>query len=545
MIVLVNPPHAKACEPTPGPLVLARHLRRAGVEVRLVDANLEVQEALLSSESLGAATAALALAGTPEAWITSGRRVSRRVEEAKASLRDPLACSDARRYAAAAGTVSEAFRLLSRARGARLSVSDLECPGLSPLSTGDLARSAREPAAVSVAPELERSVAGILAGSPAWVGVSCTYLSQAIPSFALAGLLRKAGYEGSLVLGGGLPSSWAARLSPASEFFRVWDAVVTGPGELALEALVRGEARGPGLLAPRLGAWNPPTKTATVCFESDASGLPWGRYLSPGPILPLATSRGCYWRRCAFCPETAQDSSSFQAADVGSLAETILRARDTHGFRHVHLTDDAIPPRTLRRLAQELRGHGISWYGFARLERPLLDPSFAEALAAGGCSMLQLGVETSSQRLLDLLGKGTRIQEAEAILENLTSAGIRTYVYLLFGAPSETEAEALDTVEWAARNRDRITFLNLALLNLPRGSPLEQEPERYGLASLREGAGGKDLSLYRGYAGANARDRRHDRRVLAHARAHPALRPILARTPPGFTSNHAAFVAIS
>jgi hypothetical protein len=460
-VVLVQPPHAKACEPTPGLLALAGHLRRRGIGVRLADANLEVQEALLSGTALASSAEALSAEGASGAWVVSGRRVSRRIEAAKAALRNPGTYKDPRAYRSAADTLAEAFRLLSRARSFRISASDLDCPTLSPLSTRDLLRVACEPGLLPIAPELADTVPGILADAPSLIGISAVYLSQALPAFALAGLLRHAGYRGTLVLGGGLVTSWAPGLGPRSELFRIWDALVAGPGEEALEALVAGHSRASSLLQ---------SAAPVVCFDPDPAGLSWDRYFGPGPILPLAASRGCYWKRCAFCPDTAQDAVPFRLGDPRALAETILRARDDHGFRHVHLTDDAVPPRSLRALARALRGQGISWYGFARLERQFLDPGFAEELALGGCAMLQLGVETASQRLLDLLGKGTRAGDAEVVLTNLTAAGIRTYVYLLFGVPSETEEEALGTVEWAAGNAGRISFLNLALMNLPRGA---------------------------------------------------------------------------
>ena len=317
---------------------------------------------------------------------------------------------------------------------------------------------------------------------------------------------------------------------------------MAGPGEAALELLARGGsiARAPGLLAPGFGVWNPPggAETSPVCFAPDPAGWPWGRYLAPGPILPLAASRGCYWRRCAFCPEAAQDRQPFRAGSADALAKAILRARDAVGATRVHLTDDAVPPALLRGLARRLRGQGVAWYGFARLERRLLDPGFARELAEGGCAMLQLGVETASQRLLDRMGKGTRAADAGPILRNLVEAGIRTFVYLLFGLPGETPQEAESTVEWAAGHAPWITFANLALFHLPRGSSLEE-----GLTE--PGPGEEDLSLYRPTGGPETSGARAGRRRLrelgAGARNHADLRPVFARTPWGFTSNHAAF----
>ena len=546
-VVLVHPPQAKACEPAPGILALAGHLERSGVPVSVVDANLRVQEAALSSDSLLTCARALQENGAPRRHVTSALRCARQAPEALSSLRHSSIYREPVAYRAAVDDLEEAYRAVSRATRVHLSLSDLRHPRLSPLSSRDLASAAADPFLLPVGCELARSAEEILAHDPAVVGVSITYLSQALASFALAGLLRRSGYRGALVLGGGVITSWAPRLRPSSDVFRVWDAVVVGPGERPIEALAadRTVSSLPGVLAPSLGVWNPlsPGTRPDVCFDFALAGLPWGRYLAPGPVLPVATSRGCYWRRCAFCPEAAQDRQPFRRASPRVLARSILEARDKQGVSWVHLTDDAVPPAALRALARELRGRGVSWYGFVRLERALLDPGFATELAEGGCAMLQLGVETASQRLLDLMGKGTRAENAGPIIVNLARAGIRTYVYLLFGLPSETLEEAQGTIDWACAHAGSLTFLNLALMNHPRELPTESGGGGHPRAPDLDLA--LDLSLYQVEDVTVARVRRRARSVLSQARAHPVLRAILQRTPPGFTSNHAAFAPLA
>ena len=64
--------------------------------------------------------------------------------------------------------------------------------------------------------------------------------------------------------------------------------------------------------------------------------------------------------------------------------------------------------------------------------------------------MLQLGLESGDQALLDSLGKGTKIEEISVILRNLAAAKIRTYVYALFGTPAEDLSAALRTRDFIA-----------------------------------------------------------------------------------------------
>ncbi len=541
---LVVPPLVKPSEPTPGVLVLAAHLRARGRTAAVADANLWVLEDLLSPENLAAAADQIsATGGVPARTVTSARRSVRGAAAAAAALRRPDTYRDPGRYRAAVERINEGLRAVSRARGARIGLADLELTGLSPLSSADLLWAAREPGRVPIAPELTRAARRILAGEPRRVAVSASFLNQALAAFALAGLLRAHGFRGDLVLGGALPSVWGELLGPDSPVFAVWDAVVLGPGEDALARWTDGPPVLPGVRAPRRGVWRAPARTPeapTVQFEPDPAGLAWDRYLAPGPVLPVAATRGCYWRRCAFCPEAARGTAGFSRGAPAELARGIVAAADRAGARWVHLTDEAVPVSHLRVLARGLRGTGISWYGFARPEPALADPALAAELARGGCRMLQLGVESASQRLLDSVSKGIRADRSGEVVRALAGAGIRTYVYLLVGLPTETRDEAEATLDWARRHAGSITFLNLSLFHLPRGSRLEADAEALGLR-WRDEDPGPDLSLYRAFHDPRGWSRPGLRRRLAEVRGDPVLGPILGRVPPGFTVNHAGF----
>jgi len=175
----------------------------------------------------------------------------------------------------------------------------------------------------------------------------------------------------------------------------------------------------------------------------------------------------------------------------------------------------------------------VSWYGFVRPEPALRDPALAEELARGGCALLQLGIESASQGVLEQLGKGCRADDAGSILANLAGAGIRAYVYLLYGVPGESPADREATTSWAAEHSANIGFLNLALMNVPHQA-----------APAGDSNGTRELSLYAGLEPGDPFDRRAARRALAAARSHPELKPILRRTPPGFGANHAAWVPL-
>ncbi len=147
--------------------------------------------------------------------------------------------------------------------------------------------------------------------------------------------------------------------------------------------------------------------------------------------------------------------------------------------------------------------------------------------------MLKLGVESGDQEVLDAMCKGNDVSVASRVLKSLSHAGISVYVYLLFGTPRESEKEARATLDFVVDHSGYIDFLNLAIFNLPLMGPDSRRRER---STFYEG----DLSLYSDFVHPKGWNRTKVRRFLDQEfKRHPAIRPILLRQPPLFTSNHA------
>jgi len=195
------------------------------------------------------------------------------------------------------------------------------------------------------------------------------------------------------------------------------------------------------------------------------------------------------------------------------------------------LLDNAIPPALMEKIA--VHPPGVPWYGFARISRHLTDPDFCLALKESGCVMLQLGLESGDQSVLDEMHKGIDLGMTSQALKALKKAGIATYVYLLFGTPMETMAAARKTLEFTVRHHGEIRFLNLAVFNQP---VFGREAQKMETKEFYEG----DLTLYTNFSHPRGWNRNLVRQFLdKEFKRHPAIAPILRRDPPLFTSNHA------
>jgi hypothetical protein len=500
-MLLIHPPVAKAGEPPAGVAFLAGSLRCHGVPCTLLDANLEGLLFLLQQ------------ARDPhDTWSS---RALRHGEANLAALRTPDLYRNTDRYQRAVRDLNRVVELAVHPRpGLAVSLANYQDDSANPLDSRDLLRAAEDHRNNLFFPYFHERLSALLeANNPRFVGVSLSYLSQALCAFALLGFLKHNFPHLQLILGGGLITSWMSSPQWNDPFAGLVDHCIAGPGEGPLLALM-------GVDQPREDL--PP----------DFSDLPMADYLAPGPILPYSASRGCYWNRCNFCPETAEQSRYRPVAPatvVTHLQGLTAQLRPAL----IHLLDNAVSPALMQAFCDE--PPGAPWYGFVRFHEQLADPDFCRRLRLSGCVLLKLGLESGSQTVLDAMCKGVRLDLIERVLAALRQAGIAIYVYLLFGTPTESLIEARQTLNFTLIHHQAITFLNLAIFNMPRVSA---DAGQLPGGEFSEG----DLSLYRDFIHPRGWDRRSIRTFLDREfKRHPTIGAIIRRDPPLFTSNHAAF----
>lgn len=498
--LLINPPLVKPSEPPPGIARLQGVLERNGIGCAVLDANLE---------------GILHLLHTPvtvrDRWTA---RAARNLNANLSALRHPSGYENFDRYKRSVMDLNRLLEIVSATAGVHLSLSNYRDGMLSPVRSGDLLSAAERPRENLFHSYFSRRLEGLVEEiQPSIVGFSLNYLSQALCAFAMAGFLKHRYPSLKLALGGGLVTSWMRGPAWKNPFGGLFDLVAAGPGEAPLLAFCGADPTRPEPAPP------------------DYRSLIHGR-LAPGFILPYSASSGCWWNRCAFCPERAEGNPYVPVPVERALEEIRILAGATDPVL-LHLLDNAVSPKLLDVLVKN--PPGAPWYGFVRITGHLTDPDFCRALRRSGCIMLKLGLESGDQSVIDGEGKGIGIETASLALKVLRGAGIATYVYLLFGTPSETLEKARRTLEFTARHGDAIDFLNLAIFNMPIHGAENRDIE---VTAFSEG----DLSLYVGFRHPGGWNRGLVRQYLdKEFRRHPVVSAILRRDPPFFTSNHAPF----
>jgi len=176
---------------------------------------------------------------------------------------------------------------------------------------------------------------------------------------------------------------------------------------------------------------------------------PMHRLWSDGRWNKLTVAHGCYWKKCSFCDVSLDYISRYETASASLLVDRIEAIVAETGQTGFHFVDEAAPPKILKALAEELiaRKVVISWWGNIRFEKTFT-PELSELLAQSGCIAMSGGLEVASDRLLDLMKKGVSVEQVAQVTKDFSDAGILVHAYLMYGFPTQTVQETVDSLEY-------------------------------------------------------------------------------------------------
>lgn len=211
---------------------------------------------------------------------------------------------------------------------------------------------------------------------------------------------------------------------------------------------------------------------------------PMHRLWSDGHWNKLTVAHGCYWKKCTFCDVGLDYIGRYEVSPGDLLVDRIETLIGETGRRGFHFVDEAAPPVGLKNLALSLleRSVTISWWGNVRFE-PAFSPDLCRLLAASGCIALSAGLEAACDRLLGLVKKGITVDQTVRVVQACRDAGILVHAYLMYGLPSETLGETMESLE-----RVRQLFAHGLIqsafwhrFTTTAHSPIGLNPDAYGL----------------------------------------------------------------
>ncbi|MBR0459502.1 MAG: radical SAM protein [Victivallales bacterium] len=349
---------------------------------------------------------------------------------------------------------------------------------------------------------------------PDFLGLSIPFPGTLYSALRIAAAVRRVRPGVKVVLGGGYVNSELRDLEDERIFdfvdalcydegFQPWMALLdpTIPREPAKPE--EDHCCGPRAkrLRDRNGFWTLPyAKPESPLLIPDYQDLPLDDYLSviemPNPMhriwsdglwLKLQLAQGCYWHKCAFCDLDLDYIGRYAPAKARDIADAMVLLRNETGRTGFHFTDEALAPALVRALSEELirRGEMFSWWGNIRFDRSYT-PELASLMARAGCIAVSGGLECAEDRLLSLMNKGITTASAKKAFQAFREAGIEVHAYLMYGFPTETEAEALHALRFVRDcfAEDLIQSAYWHRFALTAHSAIAQDPARFGIRLL-------------------------------------------------------------
>ncbi len=219
---------------------------------------------------------------------------------------------------------------------------------------------------------------------------------------------------------------------------------------------------------------------------------PMHRMWSDGRWNKLTMAHGCYWGKCTFCDVSLDYIKLYEPVAAGIICdrmETIMAQTNQNGF---HFVDEAAPPALMRAVAIEIikRKMVVSWWTNVRFEKSFTR-DLCLLLSASGCIAVSGGLEVASDRLLQLIDKGITVSQVAKVNRNFTQAGILVHAYLMYGFPTQTDQETIDSLEMV-RQLFSTNVLQSAFWHrfaLTAHSPVGLHPEKFKVKKLSEAVG--------------------------------------------------------
>jgi Radical SAM superfamily len=219
---------------------------------------------------------------------------------------------------------------------------------------------------------------------------------------------------------------------------------------------------------------------------------PMHRMWSDGRWNKLTMAHGCYWGKCTFCDISLDYIKNYEPIAAQMLCdrmETLVAQTGQNGF---HFVDEAAPPALMRALAIEIirRKMVVTWWTNIRFEKSF-SRDLCRLLKAAGCIAISGGLEVASDRLLELIQKGVTVAQVAQVTRNFTDAGIMVHAYLMYGFPTQTAQETIDSLEMV-RQMFEIGVLQSGFWHqfaMTAHSPVGIAPEKFGVKKQTNAVG--------------------------------------------------------
>ncbi|MBM4240378.1 MAG: radical SAM protein [Euryarchaeota archaeon] len=166
----------------------------------------------------------------------------------------------------------------------------------------------------------------------------------------------------------------------------------------------------------------------------------------------MITSRGCVFT-CGYCSSSLIMGKKFRARSPENVVDEIAELVDKYRLRDIIFLDDTfmLNKRRAMAISNEIKSRGVDVAFVASSRVDTVDKELLSSLKTSGMYTLYYGVESGSQRVLDLMGKGITLKNAQEAVKIAKDVGIDVITSFILGYPGETPEEMDQTIDFSIK----------------------------------------------------------------------------------------------
>lgn len=328
------------------------------------------------------------------------------------------------------------------------------------------------------------------------VGFSLLAESQFPYAILFARALRAMYPDLRFVIGGPYVTEVFPNLMQSSAVFDLFDYLVVHEGESAMLSILAHEKDSSPIEHPNVFSLQNANHIPEAFHVEDLQFLPvqdfsgfnLAAYEPWEIILPVYSSKGCTWRKCAFC--SINHMLSYREKGVPSFVEGIIQIMQATGISHFQIVDEDIRPARLKQLSEEIIKRSpspIRWIIQTRFY-PQLNRELLTLIREAGCYSIELGLESSAEKILKMVRKGISIDTARRIITDCDAVGMNVILNCMVGFPGEEEADAEQTIvfldEIRSRHPNLSVMCNTQVVRIYKNSDFGKYPAQYGIDTI-------------------------------------------------------------
>lgn len=351
--------------------------------------------------------------------------------------------------------------------------------------------------------------------NPKLICISVPFPGNLFSAFRCAQYIKKNYNHIKISMGGGFPNTELREIKD-KRVFEFFDYITLDDGELPIELLVSNTLRPNDknedykklkrtflLNDGKVFYNNTSTKSdykQNAIGTPDYSDLPLDKYISvieianpmhslwsDGRWNKLTMAHGCYWGKCSFCDVSLDYIKVYEPVAAKILVDRIEELIEQTGETGFHFVDEAAPPALMKAVSLEIikRAISVTWWTNIRFEKSFTK-DLCILLKKSGCIAVSGGLEVASDRLLKLIDKGVTVKQVAQVTNNFTNAGVMVHSYLMYGYPTQTIQETVDSLEMV-RQLFEIGSIQSGFwhqFSLTAHSPIGEKPKDYGITPI-------------------------------------------------------------